>query len=600
MRRIIGIVCVLCVVSCAGCATIPTTGPVVSTPRQVLEEGPGGVTIVAEPPPQGAPPSMIIRGFLTAMASFGQDYATAREYLTTSASDGWQPTDSDVLIYASGTTPNIEEGSMQVTMSGPLIGFLHPDGSFVGSEDLTWNHDFGMVTEDDEWRISNPPSGLALSQYMFSQSFMRIDTYFFPTSGATLVPDPRYVSRGAWDRTTAANLVLEGPSDWLRAIADPSAREDVALDGDVTLANGVANVPLSCGAQPLSTSDATQLAIEMAATMRDMTGVSRVRLTCDGRPVPLSGAAPDSSLPISIVDNYDSSRTTAPETLVAIRDGLVVSMADGNDTPVPGEWGTTPHSIQSFALNADLGQIAAVTDEGLLIGSLGEGSSILAISGEGFLRPQYDSQGNLWAVRTVDGALEVSVVAKQDLVRAVTEQKPPPITTLDATALGDINVQGFQVSPDGHRILLVRQVEASEGTRTEVGISLIAYDQEVASAIISWKPIRLIWEGVQLKTIVDLAWMGPSSFQLLASSGATPPGVFAATIDGLEMDEWGLPQRMDAVDSDQKRAVEMATHTTGGTPQIVVREQDGTVWSYQDGYQWRLLGVGATSITFPV
>ena len=609
MTKFKHLMCVICVLVCAGCATLPTTGPVLSTPREVLEEGPGGFTIEPEPPPAGAPPSMIIRGFLTAMASSGQGYATAREYLTAQASSRWRPDQADTVIYASGTTPSVEEMTqtqVKVIMPGTLIGCLHPDGSFVskcpgleGNSD-EWPHDFGMVQENGEWRISNPLDGLALSQYMFSQSYMRIDAYFFPVSGETLVPDPRYVPRTAWDRTTAAKLVLDGPSDWLKDITASEERTDIVLDGDVTLTGSVADVPLDCGSVSLETGDATQLAIEIAATMRDMAGVSRVRLTCDGTPVPLSGAAPDASLPISIVDNYDSSHEGSVETLVTVHDGVVALLGD-DFIPVPGEWGTTQHAISSFAISSDLDQIAAVTDEGLWIGPVSEGSSVLAIAGEGFLRPQLDSHGNLWAVRTLDNVLTVSVVARDDLIHAIVDQKPPPVTVLDTTEV-EGKVQGFQVSPDGHRILLVREIESSEvseGTQAEVGISLITYDDAMPSALISWKPIQLMWEGAQLKTIVDLAWMGPSSFVLLASTGATPPGVFVTNIDGLEMDEWGLPQRLDSADPDQKRAVEMAAHNTSGSPQIVVREQDGTVWSYQDSYQWRRLGDSVTSITYP-
>jgi len=599
MNKLKYCVCVLCLLLFAGCATMPTTGPVVATPREVLEEGPGGFTIEPEPPPQGAPPSMIIRGFLTAMASVSQDYATAREYLTHEASSRWHPTQSDALIYASGTTPSVEEMTMQVTMSGPLVGYLHPDGSFVSSEEPMWTHDFGMVREDSEWRISTPPEGLALSQYMFSQSYMRIDAYFFPTSGETLVPDPRYVPRTAWDRTTAARLVLDGPSDWLEAVVAPGARNDIALDGDVTLSNGVADVPLDCGPGRPAVSDATQVAIEIAATMRDMTGVSRVRLNCDGTPVPLSGAAQDASLPLTIVDNYDSSHAASVETLVTVRGGVVALLGEGDFIPVPGEWGSAQHTIDSFALSPDLGRIAAVTDQGLMVGPVGDGSSVLAIAGEGWLRPQLDSRGNLWAVRTVDHVPMVSVVTGEDLTQSIVDQKPPPVTVLDTSALGNIDIVGFQVSQDGHRILLIRQVDTAEGVQIEVGICLITYADDQASAIIAWKPIRLIWEGAQLKTFADLAWMGPSSFVLLASSGAASPEVFVTNIDGLEMDEWGLPQRLDSVDPDQKLAVEMAAHYTGASPQIVVREQDGTVWSYQDGYQWRLLGDSVTSIAFP-
>ena len=101
------LIAILVVGLCTGCAGIPTTGPVVSETRRSSDSSVGGITIVPQSPPQGASQTMIIRGFLTAMASFGMDYATAREYLTAEASSTWYPGASDVLIYASGTTPRV-------------------------------------------------------------------------------------------------------------------------------------------------------------------------------------------------------------------------------------------------------------------------------------------------------------------------------------------------------------------------------------------------------------------------------------------------------------------------------------------------------------
>jgi len=561
----------------AGCATIPTSGPVVSEPRQVFNEGQGGITVVPEPPPQGAPPATIVRGFLLAMASFDPTYATAKAYLTADAAKAWQPT-SEVLIYGSGATPQVTGD--QVSISALSIGRVSADGSFTGSEETQWKHDFGMVQEDGEWRISNPPTGLALSQDAFSSSFKRINAYFFPESSQVLVPDPRYVQSGAWDRTRAANLVLAGPSDWLSTIMGESVFSGISLTGDVTRDPGVADIPLSDAARSLSLKEAWQLAVEIAATMRDVTGVTGVRLMVDGTPLTIPGAAPDGSLPISIVGSYDSSAVGVPQTLAGVAGGVVAQPLVPTPVPVPGDWGETSRTIDSFAMSqSSPAQIAAVTDEGLLIGPVGGAAPSRTVDLPQLLRPQYDSAGNIWAVSSADPA-QVSYVTKNGVV------------PIDTTQLGGMAIRGFQVSPDGRRIILVRQVASgAEDSPLEVGVALIGYENGLPASIGSWQPIRLTWGGVPLNSVIDVAWLGPSSLLVLGSSGTTAPELFFTDLDGLEIDEWGSPQNWDPV--------QMAVNVTSVNTQVYVLDRGGSIWSYQGSYSWTSAPGPASAIGFP-
>ncbi|MCL2471333.1 MAG: LpqB family beta-propeller domain-containing protein [Propionibacteriaceae bacterium] len=566
-RRIKYLMTVLLVLALSGCASIPTSGPVESQPRRTAGQAQGGVTIVANHPPKGASASMIIRGFLTAMASFNE--TTAREYLTDQAAATWQP-DSQVLVYASASSPRVNGN--QVTISAPLIGYVDADGSFSGAEESVWNHDFGMVMEDGELRISNPPPGVALSQFMFSQSYLRIDAYFFPTSGTTLVPDPRYVQRGAWDRTTAAQLVVSGPSAWLQGIVDDPPQRAVSWGGDqVALSpQGTADVPLSCP-NGLGRDDATQIAIEIAATVRDMAGVNRIRVLCDGTPMPLTGAAPDMSVPVGIADASASVQSGTAEDLAVVQGNVVATMTSRQSTPVNGDWGVTQRALQSLAIS-QTGQLAAVSIDTLLVGPMGSAPPTVALSTPGLLRPQFDAQGNVWAVSSSLSGTAVSVVT------------PTGVVPVDSSAVASMDIRGFQVSPDGHRILLWRQVDLGDGPRTELGIALITYDGDAPSAIISWKPIRLIWEGTPLRSVIDVAWLGPSSVLVLSASG-----VYFADIDGLEVDSWGLPQAWTPV--------EMSIHATAASPQIAVLDQSGIVWSYQNGY-WFSAGENISSVAY--
>jgi len=557
----------------AGCASLPTSGPVQSEERRTYDENQSRVMIVPEPPPQGAIPFNIVTGFLTAMAGVDPGYATAREYLTTDAAAAWNPA-SGVLIYAGGTTPSVNGD--QVIMSGAVVGSLGADGAFVASEDRTWTHDFKMVMQDGEWRISNPPPGLAVSEYMFNQGFTRVDTYFFPAGGKTLVPDPRYVLSGAWNRTTAARMVLAGPSTWLRAVTGQAG--GVTLAGDVTMTNqGVADVPLSAGARDLSEEDATALAVEIAATMRSVNGVSRVRLVCDGDYLPVRAGWPDSSFPLSGVDAYDRARPGPPQVLLSVQNNLVVRQAGASTAPVAGDWGSTPRAMTSLGSNADQTQIAAVTADGLLAGPLGADPPVPRLPLPGLLRPQYDTSGNIWTVGSADSA--VYVVGPQSYHQ------------VDTSALAGLRIEAFQVSSDGRRIVIAGRTAGPDESRQEIGVALIAYTDDQPAAIIAWKPIRLSWDGAAFGSVRDVSWLGPSSLLVLGSSSASPPGVFDTDIDGLDVNDRGYPPLAGTLS-------QLAVHVTDTGAQVMALDEQGTIWSYQDPLRWTRAGGPASAVAF--
>jgi len=156
-----------------------------------------------------------------------------------------------------------------------------------------------------------------------------------------------------------------------------------------------------------------------------------------------------------------------------------------------------------------------------------------------------------------------------------------------------MNIKSFQISPDGHRILLVRQVDSTQ----EMGIALIKYDDAGApTSLAAWKLIHLTWEGAPVKSITDLSWIGPSSLLFAGSTRDLSTGVFATDIDGLVMDEWGLPQDWNPV--------EMATRVTAGGLQIAILDSKvggGRVWLYDYQYHWHLqTAQDITHITYPV
>ena len=77
----------------AGCVTVPTSGHVQSV--NVTQGNAGGGQYYLQPipaaPGKGWTPEQIVSGFLAANASFANDHAVARQYLTQYASQHWRP-----------------------------------------------------------------------------------------------------------------------------------------------------------------------------------------------------------------------------------------------------------------------------------------------------------------------------------------------------------------------------------------------------------------------------------------------------------------------------------------------------------------------------
>ncbi|MDR0783049.1 MAG: LpqB family beta-propeller domain-containing protein [Propionibacteriaceae bacterium] len=569
----------------AGCAGLPLTGPVLSQPREVDDEQ-GSVTVEPQPPPIGALPEMIIRGFLVAMASYELDYATARLYLTDAAAQQWNPR-SGALIYASGSTPSValSTNGAHVVMRGQQIGQIEADGSFTVPEEGDWEHDFEMIKEDGEWRISSPPKGLVMSQFSFSQSFEPVDAYFFAATGRNLVPDARYLPRGAWSRTMAASIVLEGPSAWLSRIIRPAPKPHFSLDQEVGLtSDGVAEVGLPIAAKELTPQARTDLAIEIAATMRGLPGVRAVRLLCEGEVLPLT-TGPANILSISETERFDPARNTANPSLMWIQDNLVTTSVADTTVNIEGEWGRTPHPSRHLA--AKQTQIAVVTPEGLLTGPRTDELPLIRWEAPDLLRPQF-SRGNLW-VMSATGAIKV-ILAKSD---TVVDLGHTQVAALNSLRPGERTLQGFQISPDGQRILLITSVDqAGEEPRQELSLALITYDEQgVPVEIRSDRPIRLTWQGETINSIVDVAWSGPCSLLVLGGSGKNPTKLFDTDLDGIKIRDRSHPQLV--------RPVQMAVHTNLTGPQIAILGDDQVVWAYQEGYRWVQVATGATAIAYP-
>jgi hypothetical protein len=552
-RTALGILVAVGAVS--GCATLPTTGAVVSEPRRSQASDPGRAAIDPDPPAGGASPSLIIDGFLHAMATYQPGYPAARQYLTATAKGTWRP-EAGVIVYADGSAPTVTAD--KVTMEVPLVGTLGADGAFDAGGGGPWSHDFGLVKENGEWRLSRPPGGIVMSRYLFASGFVRHDVFFLDPTRTTLVPDARFVARGNRTPSTVLRMLLAGPSPWLAPSVLTAVPAQTTLIGSV-IDSGEITIPFS--GVPSNATDRSLMCAQIAQLLRQLPDVTGFRLTAQGAAVDIPEQRADGSIPLSMADRYDPLVTLTTQ-LFAMGDGRLVRAPEtfgGTARAVSGDFGTQTWDAKAVAVGADGMEGALLVGNQIIRGTVDGQGTKSVLTREGLLRPQFSRDGGLWTM-TATGE-----VWRVDADRA---------TRVDAPALLGRTVMAFRISPDGQRIAVVAQ---TNGNR-ELG--LVRVEHGTSFVVDAWRPVPLSQDSTAVVGAVDVGWSSATSLTVLVGVGR-PANVVDVDIDGVVLHDDGR--------SDAWLASSLAVSARGSRK--VVGDSSQAVYLYQDSFRWiRLAG----------
>lgn len=553
------------VLGLSGCVGVPTSGPVVR-----VSAAPGrvntGVEIVPAPPQPGASLVTVVDGFLHAMAAYQTDYAVARAYLTPEASASWRP-EQGVRIYAEGNPVTVTDA--RATLKASAVGTIDAEGSYHQSDDAI-DHDFGLVRDAaGQWRISNPPAGLLVSEYLFPSAFTRVMVYFPSVEGGWLVPDPRFFPRGEQAHRRAAQAVTVGASAWL-APAVMAAPERLGLV-DVTVdATGVASITLRPGAGDLDDEARERLATQFVWTFRQFETVTAIQVGWAGEPtweiVPYGRVIPSSAF--ADADPVDLQRSRQ---LFGLSGGRLVRVIE-QAPPVayipvaPGIAGASEAAVRGDAVVA-----AAVSGGGrtVTVAPLAEQGGESIEAPVGLSRPAFSRQGELWLGDASGGLL---VGDPEGSWRTV---------TLDD--LGGARVTRFRMAPDGARIALLID---SEHGRPAMGIARIERSGGMPR-VEGWREIHLSVATSAPLTVLDVGWRTPDTLLALVDDGRTTQ-VLAVAQDGASVAGIGPLGLSDAV--------ELAV-VPGVAPMI--RTTRGEVWRYSSDFRWTSQASTLTAMFYP-
>lgn len=564
MRRLLLAVLVLAV-ALAGCSGVPTTGPV-----ERVSAAPGrlnhGVEIAPAPPGRNATAITVVEGFLHAMASYQPDYSVARAYLTPEASRTWSP-EAGVRIYAEGNPVVATETN--ATLRAPVVGTLDSQGAYRQSTE-TIEHDFGLVRDDDDqWRISNPPAGLLISEYLFASAFTRVTPYFYAPGGSWLVPDPRFYPRGPGAYEGTARAVVWGATEWLAPAVEP-ALPGIRLASAVVTSTGVARVELTRGASDLDPAQRIALATQLVWSYRSFESVVAVSVGWAGEE-PWAVEPYGQVIPVTGFPEADPAPRQGSRQLFGLEQGQVVRVMEGpgsgqNLRVAPGVTAATHAAVRQDALVA----VAVSADRsGLELAPLGEAVLRPLGTSAGLRRPQFSREGAVWVN---NDAGELAVVSPQGEWALGT-----------ATDLGEGLIQAFRLSPDGTRVALVVQ---RPGGQQVLGLARVT-DADTLPVVDGWRELNVATGSLAQLTVLDVGWRAADSLLVLVSDGRTT-SVLAVAQDGSTVVPIGPSAATDLV--------ELAV--APGVPPMV-RSAEGAVWRYNSDFRWSSHATGLTTIFYP-
>ncbi|KRE33746.1 hypothetical protein ASG82_22040 [Mycobacterium sp. Soil538] len=444
----------------AGCAGVPSSS------------SPQAIGTVERPAPPSLPkptadmdPDVLLREFLKATADPANRHLAARQFLTESASSGWDDAGSALLIdnvvFVETRTPE----RVSVSMRADILGSLSDMGVFeTGEGALPDPGAIELVKTSGGWRIDRLPNGVFLDWQQFQSTYKRSTLYFADPTGKTVVPDPRYVAVSEPDQlaTELVSKLIAGPRPEMEKTVRNLLGPPLRLRNPVTRADGgKTGVGRGYGGaridlENLSTTDphSRQLLAAQLIWTLSRAGINGPYV------INADGAALDDRF----AEGWDTGDVAATDPgaadgaaagLHALVGGSLVSL-DGQRAPrVPGSFGSMPG--QTAASLSRTGQeVASIVTmrpgapdmaSSLWVGPLG-GNASQAMDGRSLTRPSWALDDAIWVV--VDGINVVRVI--QDA------SGQPARIPVDATVVAGKFpgvITELQLSRDGTRAAMV-------------------------------------------------------------------------------------------------------------------------------------------------
>lgn len=550
----------------AGCATMPTEGPVTEIEASGDGTETGPMHIVPLPPQEGQPPAAVVKGFLDAMQATPIQTNTARQFLTDRARAEWAPeaatiTYRDISQPAGRDPVRVElEQAFRLDRRGAWQGALSEQDSQLG---------FRVVEEGGEYRIANPPDALIVPENWFEPRFQQASLYFFDRTDSVLVPEPVFAPTGPQLASSLVRRLLEGPdrvvADELRTMLPAGAREGLS----VPVSDGLADIRLSREADSLlsaNTQETRMLVAQLAWTLRQDPSVDRFRISVGDRTVQLEGRSD-----FHVTDeHYAPYVTEASARLYGLRQGRLVSGGTESLEPVGGPFGRGQRSLRSVAASLDAGWAAGVSNDGrrLLLAPVHDRQGeVLTVLGraENLLRAGWDFAGRAWWVDRTDAGAVVGYI------------EGGQARTVEVPGISGRDVTDFLISRDGTRLIAVVQEQDGD----VILASRIRHGSD--GAVLEGTPAEQIG-AVPGARVASMIWRTPIHVLVAARLNEDLVDLSTYTVDGSPSGPSGAPAAIrgatpeligspDPSDRTYVRQGERITELTGSRTEVRIPDE---------------------------
>jgi hypothetical protein len=470
----------------AGCAGLPTSGPVNAGLDADTDAAPPNVAFLPDRPQPGATPEEIVQGFIRAGSGPGVtgEWERAKEFLAPEIRGTWDPT-AGVTIDLSGDRVYSSTGTGSVTLTFVGVAAVDANGAYAPTDAVLSSLPFRLAQQDDgEWRITETVDGIVLDRDVFPNVFRDYSVMYFDPTWEYLVPDVRWFPTSNAASRVADALVNDLPSEWLADSVASAFPESVTVSPSVPVDSGVAEVDLSESALAVPPQTLNRMLTQLEASLATA-GATEVELSV--------GTAPLAAEPVSV----RSTRITSPS-LVLMEDGLGFLVGDELQ-PIPGltEVVSTVSPV-SIQVTADRDWAALRLADGTVARQGADGSSDVIDDREGLIDPTIDPFNVVWSVpRSQPGGL---LAFLPDGPHQVADAWP-----------GATQISGMAVSRDGTRMAAA----ITAGGRSEVWVAGIVRDPDGVPQRLG-APVPL---GSVEGTADALAWLDDAGIGVLSREG---------------------------------------------------------------------------------
>lgn len=387
-------------------------------------------------PTDGMTREEILSGFLNAATGPQNDYAVARQYLSTALRSEWNPT-QEVLIQQGAAKSSFlfqNIATVEVGVQASVDSLGHYSRLPEGTKRVL---DYAFVKQNGQWRISAAPNVTVLLRPVFDVIFRNYSVYFWNTNRTQLIPDLRWFPARASTATRLVTALLQGPSQWLENTSNAAPKDtELAIDS-VTVVNSVAQVNLTEAFLTAGPKQRQYFREQLRATLTQLSQVTDVQILVQNSP-------------------QDISVLSVPTTTQDAANPFVMSQfaLSQLDSPNQVNVGKAKRYLQQlkatdFALSASNSLLAVKHAGGVsLVSLLGVGEDAVVVDARANqLSPQFDRNSSLWTAtkQGADGFKVTSLTGS---------------TTVVPSWLKGLQLRDFAISPEGDRLVLLAGGEA--------------------------------------------------------------------------------------------------------------------------------------------